>query len=106
MIPFKKTSFCKLARRFLLIGLVVVGTAHHARETSAQTIVSQTSSQLILRSTFENLVRGFIPAGSPPAMRIKSGQTVQIETFSHHGFVEDPVAFFNSHGIPADKVRI
>jgi len=104
MIPFKKTSFCKLVRCFLLIGLVVVGTAHHARETSAQTIVSQTSSQLILRSTFENLVRGFIPAGSPPAMRIKSGQTVQIETFSHHGFVEDPVAFFNGHGIPADKV--
>ena len=42
----------------------------------------------------------------PPALTIKSGQTIMIDTVSHQGLLgkEDPVAFFASAGIPKDQV--
>ena len=59
-----------------------------------------------LRSTPETVVWGFIPAGVPPALRIKSGQTVRIDTVSHSGVNTgvDPVTYFGRAGIPADQV--
>lgn len=62
------------------------------------------TSPILLGSTPNNLVRGIIPAGLPPALRIQSGQAVRIDTFSHHGFVDDPVAFFKNYGISEDKI--
>src|SRR5499433_2174961 len=91
-------------RQGLLAGIFVVVSLFVAARVFAQAPAPQSSSPLILRSTLENLVRGFIPVGAPPALRITSGQTVQIETFSHHGFVEDPVAFFKGYGISEDKI--
>jgi acetamidase/formamidase len=89
----------------LLIGIFFTLGLCGLPETFAQGPAAQTlSAPLILRSNLENLVRGYIPAGLPPALRIKSGQTVQIETFSHHGFVDDPVAFFKGYGISPDSV--
>src|SRR5262245_29498977 len=67
-------------------------------------MAEQASAPLILRSTLENLSRGFIPAGLPPALRIKSGQTVQIETFAHQGVVDVPVACFKGYGISPEMV--
>jgi hypothetical protein len=59
-----------------------------------------------LRSTPETVVWGYFAADIPPALRIKSGQTVKIDTVSHGGVNTgvDPVTFFERHGIPADQV--
>ena len=104
MVSFSRKHVAKLARRGLLAGIFLVMGLPDVPAIFAQGAAPQASSPLILRSTTENLVRGFIPAGIAPALRIQSGQTVQIETFSHHGFVDDPVAFFKGYGISAEMV--
>src|SRR5438067_7039071 len=38
-----------------------------------------------LRSTPDTVIWGYIAADLPPALRIKSGQTVRIDTVSHGG---------------------
>ncbi len=58
----------------------------------------------LLRSTLENVKRGFISADTPPVLKIKSGETVRIDTISHGGVTEDPVAFFAAAGIPPEEV--
>jgi acetamidase/formamidase len=66
--------------------------------------LAQAKPDYVLRSTVENVKRGFISADTPPVLKIKSGQTVRIDTISHGGVTEDPVAFFAGAGIPADGV--
>src|SRR5206468_4196040 len=88
---FSRKAIAKSVQRVVLAGISFALLLGHLPEVFAQGPVAETSAPLILRSTLENLSRGFIPAGLPPALRIKSGQIVQIETFSHHGFVDDPV---------------
>jgi len=96
--------FLRKARQMVLAGTFCALSLGDLSAAFAQSPGGQTSAPLILRSTLENLSRGFIPVGLPPALRIKSGQTVQIETFSHHGFVDDPVAFFKGYGIWPEMV--
>jgi acetamidase/formamidase len=58
-----------------------------------------------VRSTPQNVVWGHLPAGRQPVLRIRSGQTVSIDTVSHQGLINnmDPVKFFGAAGIaPAD----
>ncbi len=58
-----------------------------------------------LRSTAETVVWGHIAADVPPALRIKSGQTVSIDTVSHQGLLKgDPVAYFSEAGVRAEQV--
>jgi len=59
-----------------------------------------------LRSTPETVVWGYFAADIPPALRIKSGQTVRVDTVSHGGVNTgvDPVTFFGRNGIPANEV--
>jgi acetamidase/formamidase len=59
-----------------------------------------------LASRPETVVWGYITADLPPALTIKSGQTVRIDTVSHQGLLgkEDPAAFFASAGISKDQV--
>jgi acetamidase/formamidase len=59
-----------------------------------------------LASRPETIVWGYITADLPPALTIKSGQTVKIDTVSHQGLLgkEDPAAFFASAGIAKDQV--
>jgi acetamidase/formamidase len=59
-----------------------------------------------LRSTPETVVLGYFAAGISPALRIKSGQTVRIDTISHGGLNrgEDPVTFFGKAGIAPGQV--
>jgi hypothetical protein len=58
-----------------------------------------------LRSTPETVVWGYFAADIPPALRIKSGQAVRVDTVSHGGVNTgvDPVTFFNSHGVAAGR---
>ena len=57
-----------------------------------------------LRSTPETVLRGSISATRAPVLRITSGQTVRIDTVSHGGMSDDPVAYFAQAGISADEV--
>src|SRR5215467_3287533 len=59
-----------------------------------------------LRSTPETVVWGYFAADIPPALRIKSGQTVRVDTVSHGGVNTgvDPVTFFGRYGIAAADV--
>lgn len=57
-----------------------------------------------LPSTPQTVVRGVISKDRAPVLRIKSGQTVRIDTVSHGGLTDDPVAFFGAEGIPPDQV--
>ena len=59
-----------------------------------------------LRSRPETVVWGYYSATAAPVLRIKSGQTVKIDTVSHQGLTtkDDPAAFFAAGGIPADRV--
>jgi acetamidase/formamidase len=52
---------------------------------------------------------GYVPAtSSDPVLRIRSGDTVTVDTVSHEGILEDqgrdPVTFFASHGVPKQEV--
>lgn len=58
----------------------------------------------VLPSTGKTVVRGYIASDTPPVLRIKSGQSVKIDTISHAGITDDPVKFFGEAGIPANQV--
>ena len=59
-----------------------------------------------LRSTPDTVLWGYIAANLPPALTIKSGQIVELETLSHQGLTtnEDPENFFAAYGIPSNEV--
>ncbi|MGH7673636.1 MAG: acetamidase/formamidase family protein, partial [Gemmatimonadales bacterium] len=59
-----------------------------------------------LRSAPETVSWGWIAADREPVMRVKSGQTVRIDTVTHQGLNtdRDPVAFFGAAGIAAGTV--
>lgn len=62
-----------------------------------------------LPSLPEQVRWGYVPAvGADPALRIRSGETVTIDSISHEGILEDqgrnPASFFGEHGVPADQV--
>ena len=66
---------------------------------------SKRSDDALLRATPETVVWGAIPADRPPVLRIRSGQTVRIETVSQQPLNhEDPASFFAAAGIHADQV--
>src|SRR3954468_6324205 len=72
----------------------------------AQPVPPNNAPDATLRSTPETVVWGYFAADIAPALRIKSGQTVKIDTVSHSGVntPEDPVTYFGKAGIPADQV--
>ena len=62
-----------------------------------------------LRSTPETVLWGRLPcAADAPVLRIRSGQSVTIDTVSHEGILEDhgkdPLGYFTGHGVDAAAV--
>ena len=57
-------------------------------------------------STPQTVSWGHLPAGRQPVLRIRSGQTVSIDTMSHQGVNNgmDPLQFFAAGGIAASEV--
>src|ERR1041385_2042611 len=56
-----------------------------------------------LRSVPENMISGYFSAETPPVLRVKSGEVVEIETISGGGARdEDPTKFFKDNGIPLE----
>ena len=61
-----------------------------------------------MRSTPGTISWGYIDARLPPVLRVKSGQTVRIETVTHQGIntTQDPVAYFGAAGVaPGDVLQ-
>lgn len=71
---------------------------------SAPALAQPAAHDAYLRSTPETVLRGSISATRAPVLRITSGQTVRIDTVSHGGLTDDPVAYFAQAGISADEV--
>ncbi|UCF75064.1 MAG: acetamidase/formamidase family protein, partial [Betaproteobacteria bacterium] len=59
-----------------------------------------------LPSSSKTVSWGWISADRAPVLRVRSGQTVRIDTVSHQGLNTrlDPVAFFGQAGITPDAV--
>ncbi|MBM3358223.1 MAG: acetamidase [Betaproteobacteria bacterium] len=59
-----------------------------------------------VRSTPENVSWGYIAADRPPVLRMRSGETVRIDTVSNQGINTrvDPVAYFGAAGIRPEQV--
>jgi acetamidase/formamidase len=65
--------------------------------------------QHYLRSTPDEVRWGYVPAlDTAPVLRMRSGETITVDTVSHEGILEDqgrdPVAYFGSHGVPRNQV--
>src|SRR5215470_3041317 len=89
----------KILKRWFATGLFIA-LACPAAAQPAPTV------DATLASRPETVVWGYITADLPPALTIKSGQTVKIDTLSHQGLLtkDEPVKFFGAAGIPADQV--
>jgi acetamidase/formamidase len=89
----------KILKRWFATGLLIA-LACPAAAQPAPTV------DAALASRPETIVWGYITADLPPALTIKSGQTVKIDTVSHQGLLgkEDPASFFASAGIAKDQV--
>ena len=74
--------------------------------TTAPPIPPRYTPDATLRSTPETVSWGYIAADLPPVLRIRSGQTVRIDTVSHQGINTkvDPVTYFGAAGIPPEQV--
>ncbi|MDY7089532.1 MAG: acetamidase/formamidase family protein [Actinomycetota bacterium] len=62
-----------------------------------------------LRSRPDEVRWGYVPSvGSKPVLRMRSGETVTVDTVSHEGILEDqgrdPVSWFGRHGVPRSGV--
>ena len=68
-------------------------------------MTSPNAEALLLHATPQTVVWGAIPADRPPVLRIRSGQTVKIETVSQQPLNhEDPATFFPAAGIALEQV--
>src|SRR5215467_1790479 len=89
----------KILKRWFAAGLLIA-LACPAAAQPAPTV------DATLASRPETIVWGYITADLPPALTIKSGQTVKIDTVSHQGLLtkDPPVTFFGAGGIPPEQV--
>ena len=85
-----------------IVLLLLLGPAGYGqrRETSAM------AADHVLSSRPENVTWGWIPIDARPALTIQSGQTVRVDTLSHHGSTqdEDPVTFLPKLGVKPDEI--
>src|SRR5256886_17640804 len=91
----------------ILPGWLIAGAAlGFCWSAAAQGVPPNNAPDATLRSTPETVVWGYFAADIAPALRIKSGQTVRIDTVSHGGVNTgvDPVTFFGRARIPPDQV--
>ena len=86
-----------------LVSAVILGLSTAA---AAQPVPVNRTPDATLHSTPETVVWGYFAVDIPPVLRIKSGQTVKVDTISHGGVNTgvDPVTFFGRAGIAPDQV--
>jgi acetamidase/formamidase len=68
--------------------------------------MSQVSDTVKLAATPETVSWGWIAANRAPVLRVKSGQSVRVDTVTHQGIngKDDPVTYFGRAGISPEKV--
>jgi acetamidase/formamidase len=83
-----------------------VGLAALVSSAAAQTAPAPIKPDVTLGSRPETVIWGYFSARIAPALRIKSGTTVRIDTMSHQGLLaqDDPVKFFGAGGIRPEEV--
>ena len=86
--------------------LAVVAMAGLVSSAAGQPAPAGFKPDVTLGSTPNTVVWGYLSARVPPALRIKSGATVRIDTMSHQGLLtkDDPVTFFGTAGIKPEEV--
>ena len=94
----------KRLRSVAMVWWTAVGLAAAVSCAAAQPVPTQ--PDVTLGSRPDTVVWGYFSARIAPALRIKSGTTVRIDTMSHQGLLtkDDPVAFFGAGGIQPDEV--
>ncbi|HJX09307.1 MAG TPA: acetamidase/formamidase family protein, partial [Candidatus Binatia bacterium] len=77
-----------------------------SRDSLGATIDPRRQPDATLRSTPETVLWGYLAANLPPALTVKSGQTVEIEALSHQGLTtgKGPETFFAAYGIASSEV--
>jgi hypothetical protein len=87
-----------LMRRLPLLVLLIATSAVSAR--------AQHPADLYVPSRPENLAWGAFPKDKAPVLRVKSGQTVRIDTLSHAGATQDenPIEYLGKYGVKPVEV--
>ena len=90
----------------IIYALVAVFAFAPCAAVDAQPAPAPNTPDATLSSTPDTVIWGYFSARVPPALRIKSGATVRIDTLSHQGLVspDDPVTYFGKAGIKPDEV--
>jgi acetamidase/formamidase len=96
----------KQSRKWAMACCIAIGAFALVSSALAQPAPVGNKPDVSLRSTPDTVIWGYFSARVPPALRIKSGTTVRIDTMSHQGLVtkDDPVTFFGTAGIKPDEV--
>src|SRR5215831_5581446 len=83
-----------------------VGMVALVSSAAGQSAPAAIKPDVTLGSRPDTVVWGYLSARVAPALRIKSGTTVRIDTMSHQGLLtkDDPVTFFGTAGIKPDEV--
>jgi acetamidase/formamidase len=95
-----------MSKRVVIAWCTAVGVAALVSSAAGQTAPPAPKPDVTLGSTPDTVVWGYFSAKAPPALRIKSGTTVRIDTMSHQGLLtkDDPVTFFGRGGIRPEEV--
>lgn len=97
------------ARRSMAVALLALA-ALAPRSAHAQTLSKGTQGRMnadhYLPAKPENVTWGWIPIDAKPAVTVKSGETVRIDTINHQGATqaEDPVTFLGKLGVKPEEV--
>ena len=85
-----------------IVLLFLLGPAGYGQRRPA----SGMAADHVVPSRPENVIWGWIPIDARPAVTVRSGQTVRIDTLSHHGATqdEDPVTFLPKLGVRPDEI--
>jgi acetamidase/formamidase len=92
--------------RSATIWYTALGMLALVSSAAAQPAPAGNKPDVALGSTPDTVVWGYLSARVAPALRVKSGTTVRIDTMSHQGLVtkDDPVTFFGVAGIKPEEV--
>jgi len=92
------------ARLLIMSALVLSGVLSSAGHAAEQTNGIETDH--FVASSPDNLAWGWFPLDKEPVLRIRSGETVSIDTLTHAGSTqnEEPVAYLSGLGVPRDEI--
>ena len=77
-----------------------------AASTAAASAMQNRAADHVVPSRPETVVWGWIPIDRPPVITVQPGQTVRIDTLSHHGATqaEPPEALLAPYGVGPDEI--